>query len=213
MTDQIIDQGGTPPTAEETDRTAAIEARREADRLRKRAQRAREKEARQAEEVTERIREARTEQAAQSQQATLEEERQRRLRAQHIVSELSELPRPDTVDEDGDSYWAVCVQPEIEIFLDEHQRASAGSWEQFLFELSASQAGRRVLEFYGVEPLDIPHGGRVSPGSPFFLTLVQQPSGPPFPVFINLTPGERAAISALHEIWLATRQAKKDWKP
>lgn len=214
----------TDPTPEEAQRIEAVEetrlaadakleAKRAYDRERQRAKRQRDREARQADEVAERLREARTEQAAHSEQATLEQERQRRARNANIVAELAKPIQPDTVDEDGNSYWATCVQPEIEAFIDEHQRASGGSWEQFLFRLSESTAGHAVLGFYGVQPLDVPVGGRVSSDSPYFLTLVQQPSGPPLPVFINLTPEERAAIAALHEVWLANREAKKDWKP
>jgi hypothetical protein len=213
MTDQIINEEGTPPSAEEQARMAAVEARREADRLRKRAQRQRDREARQADEVAERIREARTEQAAQSEQATAQREQERRARNANIVAELADPIQPDTVDEDGNSYWATCVQPEVESFIDEHQRASGGSWEHYLFELSSSQAGRAVLRFYGVEPLDIPLGGFVHSGHKFFWTLQQRPSGPPLPAFVNLTPEERTAISALHEVWLANREAKKDWRP
>ena len=193
--------GATPPTPEEAARIAAVDARRIADRDRKRVQRAREKAARESSPAFQkRIRE---ESLAE---ITRRQAQERREREALIWGELTPPIQPDEpIEGTGESYWKWFLG-ELEIYIDEQARGAAGSWELFYYRLSETTAGNRVLEFFGVEPLDTNDGK-------FYLALVHQPSGPPVPVFTNLTPEERDAVTALHQVWHMNRKAKKDWKP
>jgi hypothetical protein len=210
MDDQIIiDLGGTPPTPEGADAERKAAEVREYNRDRKRAQRAREKAAREAEEALERLKEACI--GPSPEELGAEQQRQRLWRDSLLIDELAQPIRPDTADEDGESYWATCVAPEIELFLDEHQRASGGLWEQFYYQLSETAAGKRVLEFFGVQPLDL--SAPVTKEHKYYWVLIQQISGPPIPVFVNMSQAKREAVTALHGVWLTNRAARKDWRP
>jgi hypothetical protein len=208
MEDQIKNEGGTPPTPEEAARIAAVEARRIADRDRKRDQRAREKLAREsAPGFQKRLRDE------SEAEATRRQAYDRRQREILIVSELTLPISPDEelAETPGKSYWLDYFLPELEIFIAENQRASAGSWELFYYWLSETDAGRRVLEFYGVPPLAIPDV--MLSDHKYYWTLVHQPNGGPIPVFVNLTPEERDAVAALKQVWDAGRKARQGWKP
>jgi hypothetical protein len=208
MEDQIKTEGGTPPTPEEAARIAAVEARRIADRDRKRDQRAREKLARESTPgFQKRLRD-------ESEAEATRRQTQERLGRESLI--LAELSQPISPDEElseapGKSYWLDYFLPELEIFITENQRASAGSWEQFYYRLSETEAGRRTLEFYGVPLLAIPDV--ILSDHKFHWALVHQPSGGPIPVFVNLTPEERDTVAALKQVWDAGRKARQGWKP
>jgi hypothetical protein len=144
---------------------------------------------------------------------TLRETQIRRGRDLMLAGELSANPIQKDELIDGESYWASYVQPEIEIFIDEQERKACGSWEHFYFWMSSDEtrAGRKVLEFFGVEPLDL---SGMNADHKFYLTFVHNSEGgPPVPTFVNLSPEERDAVIALHRVWQANRKAKEGRKP
>jgi len=201
MSDQI-NEGGTPPTAEEAARIAAVEARRLADRDRKREQRAREKRER---ESSPRYRESQIEESREK--AAARRSQEQRNRAALIVSELTPpiLPDEELEGSPGKSYWADFFIKELEPFIDEHQRAFVGDWERLYRELSLKEAGRRTLEFFGVEPFPLPAGSKLSGGYIVTPTTILND----FPK----SDADSERIAVLKQLWDANRLAKKDWKP
>ena len=204
MEDQIINEGGTPPTPEEAARIAAVDARRIADRDRKREQRRREKLERESSSgFQKRLRDE------SEAEATRRQTQERHDREALIACELTPpiLPDEELDGAPGKSYWLDYFLPELEIFIDEVRRFTCGNWNHFYYEMAINAAGRALLTYYNVETPEVTWKYWPHSWDKFYLAYKAAPIGGAYG-FANMAEDERAHIDSLKQVWDSARKAK-----